>query len=375
MEAQTGEFAGRSIVLNYGEVGGEYAAMKKAAGLFDANHRGILQITGSDRHKFLGNLLSNDTQLSPGQVRGAFLLNGKGRVAMEMTLIEASADSTLIETSIHHVPLLAKLLDRYLFAEKVKLIDRSNELATLWLVGPGAATLASTAFGGEVLTQPMSCQSTGDITTWRDDFADLIVVGVILPRAKLVQTWNGLLEKHGQELSIGRRALRAVGWNAFNAVRIESGRPIAGIDFELAPPDMPGKKKDATEPEASLPTSAFLLPAETGVLCDRNVSFVKGCYLGQEVVARMYSRGQLARKLVRVWMKGEELPLAGGQVFDSTQSNQIGANPIGIVTSSSPSPASSNRAVLIALVKKGHFDHGSVLKIPAEGAVHEGVVE
>jgi len=369
LEAELGEFGGATIALNYGEVGGEYAAMKKACGLFDASHRGVLEVTGQDRHKFLNNLLSNDTSFDAGHVRGAFLLNGKGRVAMDMNLIEVDANTTWIETARANVPVLTKLLDRYLFAEKVVLKDRNADLATLWLVGPGAATLASTAFGGDVLTQPMSCQTTSGVTTWRDDHDQLIVIGVILDSTKLVETWHRLVEQYGKELSTGRRALRAVGWNAFNVVRVEAGRPIAGIDFELAPPAFPGRKEqNAGLEEVALPTSAYLLPAETGLL-DRNVSFTKGCYLGQEVVARMHSRGQLARKLVRVWMDGDELPIAGGQVFDAA-----GVDQIGVVTSSAPSPASSNRAVAIALIKKGAFAPGSLLKIPAEGAMRSGTV-
>ncbi len=377
-----GEFCGKSIALNFGEVGSEYAAMHKAAGLFDAAHRGVLEITGIDRHKFLGNLLSNDTQLRPGMVRGAFLLNHKGRVACEVNLIERDSETTLLETAAHHVPLLATLFEKYHFSEKVKFVDRSTdkstekstELAQLWLVGPGAATLASIAFSCDVLTTPMTCTNVGSACLWRDDLNDLIVVGVIIPRDTLSDVIKRLIETFGQEVSIGRRALRRVGWNAFNVVRIEAGRPILGIDFEPAPPAIPGKTATADAPDTAgtagvLPTSAYLLPAETG-LAHRNVSFTKGCYLGQEVVARMYSRGQLARKIVPFVMQGEELPIAGAQVFEETGQPENSQTQIGVVTSSAPSPAQSNRAIGLALLKKPHFEPGSKLLIGAEGAMH-----
>src|SRR5206468_6008208 len=97
----------------------------------------------------------------------------------------------------------------------------------------------------------------------------------------------------------GRRPLRAAGWAAYNAARIEAGRPLFGIDFDDS-----------------------VLPAETGQLA-RAVSFTKGCYLGQEVVARMHARGQVARQLVGIKMDDRALPIAGASIFDASQ-NAIG---------------------------------------------------
>jgi folate-binding Fe-S cluster repair protein YgfZ len=98
------------------------------------------------------------------------------------------------------------------------------------------------------------------------------------------------------------------------------------------------------------------------------VSVTKGCYLGQEIVARMHARGQVARKIVGIRMETDALPIAGEQVFDEQ------SNPVGVITSSTVSPVLSNVAICLALVKKPHFELGAKLKVPAEGELREGTI-
>src|SRR5205807_8530340 len=127
--------------------------------------------------------------------------------------------------------------------------------------------------------------------------------------------WMNLLTKFAQPGETGKRGLRPIGWAAFNAARIEAGRPIFGIDFDES-----------------------VLPAETGQF-NRAVSVTKGCYLGQEIVARMHARQQVARQLAGIRMDSDALPIAGAKIFDDA-SNEIGG-----VTSSTLSPVLSNVAI------------------------------
>src|SRR5262249_34854605 len=146
-----------------------------------------------------------------------------------------------------------------------------------------------------------------------------------------------------QELRF-RGLARPIGWAAFNATRIEGGRPIFGIDFDDS-----------------------ILPAETGQL-ERAVSFTKGCYLGQEIVARMHARGQLAKQLVGIRMESDALPIAGAKIYDA------GQDEIGGVTSSTISPVLSNASLCLGYVKKPFIAEGTKVSIPAEGAMRVGVV-
>ena len=135
-----------------------------------------------------------------------------------------------------------------------------------------------------------------------------------------------------------------MGWAAYNTARIEAGRPLFGIDFDDS-----------------------VLPAETAQL-SRAVSFTKGCYLGQEIVARMHARGQLAKQIVGVRMEGDALPIAPTKVYDQSD------NEIGGITSSTLSPILSNAPLCLGLVKKPFIAEGTKLRIAAEGAIHLGTV-
>jgi folate-binding protein YgfZ len=142
----------------------------------------------------------------------------------------------------------------------------------------------------------------------------------------------------------GKRPVRPAGWAVFNAARIESGRPLYGIDFDDT-----------------------ALPAETAQLA-RALSFTKGCYPGQEVVARMHARQQVAKQIVGLKFADDNLPIAGAPITDD-QGNTIGG-----ITSSTISPMLSNTAIAIAIAKRPHFAVGTVVNVPAEGAMRKAVV-
>jgi folate-binding protein YgfZ len=116
-----------------------------------------------------------------------------------------------------------------------------------------------------------------------------------------------LLSRHADASDPGKRRLRPVGWAAFNACRIEVGRPLFGIDFDQT-----------------------VLPAETGQL-DRAVSFTKGCYPGQEPVARLHFRGHPNRGLRVVALDAGELPAYDAELA-------LDGKPVGRVTSAAADP-------------------------------------
>jgi folate-binding protein YgfZ len=153
------------------------------------------------------------------------------------------------------------------------------------------------------------------------------------------------LARFGPTDRVGVRKVRPAGWAAFNATRIEAGRPMFGIDFDDS-----------------------ILPHETGPALERAVSFTKGCYPGQEIVARMHARQQVARRIAGIRVEDGGLPLAGAKVFDDK------GNEIGGVTSSTVSPILSNAAIALALLKKPHFTTGSIVAVPAEGEMRKATV-
>jgi folate-binding protein YgfZ len=141
--------------------------------------------------------------------------------------------------------------------------------------------------------------------------------------------------------------VRAIGWHAFNVARVEGGTPLFLVDW--------GREA---------------LPHETGVIA-RRVSFRKGCYLGQEVVARMESLGKPKQRLVAVRMNDDRLPVSGAEVHAET----AGGEPIGRITSSSPAPMLGSACVAFAMLKYASGEPGTRVRVAAEGDWAVGTVQ
>ena len=135
--------------------------------------------------------------------------------------------------------------------------------------------------------------------------------------------------------------MRPVGWFAFNIACVEGGTPLFRTDFG---PDN--------------------LPHETGVV-DRRVSFTKGCFLGQEVVARMERRGRASRTLVGLRVRRDLLPVASAQVF--AQAGAGAGDSVGFVTSSTFSPMLGARPIAFAMMRAAHAGPGKTVLVGAEG--------
>lgn len=370
-DAETQPYDTLEIVTTFGQPQIEYAALRKNVALMDEPYRGVLELTGRDRLSFLNNQITNDvwtkatkTGLSAGRVVYAFYLNLKGRVVCDLNVIELGG-RTLVEMDVRLVAPLRATLDRYLFTEDVKLIDRTGDLHQIALHGPNAfqfLTMISRA-GVPLTVAPDACMTFRwdeiDVIAWRDDVCGVPGVHLICPAAAARDLWTMLTT----ESAAMPKPAKPLGWAAFNAARIEAGRPLFGIDFELAPPSLPGKSPGEINPAPEAPKIVGVLPAETG-LFDRAVSVAKGCYLGQEIVARMYARKAVARKLVGLRIDDHDaLPSAGSLVFDTDQ------NEIGVITSSTMSPLLGDAALVLALMKRPFFEPGVAVRVPAEGMI------
>jgi folate-binding protein YgfZ len=258
---------------------------------------------------------------------------------------------TLLEIDRRLVEPLIVALKKYHFAESIEIHDRSTELHQIALHGPGLASLLQQACDSPAELPNQQTHSTSamilghDVIIWRDDPCGVPGLHLIVASAHVRAIWMHLITRFSTGEEIGKRLLRPIGWAAFNVARIEAGRPLFGIDFDES-----------------------LLPHETGPLLNRAVSFTKGCYPGQEIVARMHARGGVARQIVGIRMNDDALPIAGTKIYDSNQ------NEIGGVTSSTISPILSNASIAIGIVKRPHFAIGTTLVIPAEGQMRQGKV-
>ena len=338
------------IVDSFGQYEAEYASIRKGVGVMALPQTGVVEVTGSERLEFLHRMLTADmNSLLPGQSRRAFLLNKAGRIVADAAVLH-EADRSYLLTDAFQAPRLAGELESYLFTEDVAIRHTGDEWFHLALHGPAAAALVRRACGQTVADLEVSqhCRVTfADETSicFRRDETGSPGLHLLVARGGVAAVYKALLaavddEHTGDDL---RGRCRPIGWQAYNTARIEAGTPLYYIDFG---PDS--------------------LPHETGVLHEA-VSFTKGCYLGQEIVARMQSLGHPKRVLVGLKSTENRLPIAGSEVFEPDGDTDRPGDIVGAVTSSTISPMLGGVAIAMAMVKWAKHQPGTRLIVPAEG--------
>lgn len=331
----------------------EYAAIRREAALVDFPQRGTLEVTGAERIPYLQRMLTQDLkplQSGPGAVR-SFWLNRKGRIDADMLVVE-TGERLLIELDAAVAPSVASALMQFVFSEDVQVIDATDRWARFEIHGPGSiALLESSGVGAD--------PSLG-IVHARRDMCGVPGIACAVPRDRADEAWSRLLAAGGSagaatgaaaaSAAPGRQRARPCGWLAFNIARIEGGSPLFMVDFGTAS-----------------------LPHETSLIESR-VSFTKGCYLGQEVVARMQSLGKPKQVIVAFKASRDALPSGGAQVFTRRDDGGIG-DEVGVVTSSALSPMLGAAPIGLATLRMAHAAPGTVLVADAEGELVEIVVQ
>ena len=282
-----------SRVLHFGDPQSEYAAARNESVLFALSDRTQIEITGADGAKFLHNFCTNDILgLEPGQGCEAFVTNVKGRV-LGHVFVFVGEESIWLETVPDSENALISHLDRYIITEDVALHGRSAECGELFVSGPQATDLLGRLFVSDsldtyahvsvqVLQQPASVRRV-----------DLLgQVGFLLSRSRhlLADTWN-ILRDNG---------MRPAGTAAFDALRIEAGTPLYGVDIS----------------DGNL--------AQEVARAKVAISFTKGCYQGQEPIARIDALGHVNRELRGLKLTTGPVPPSGSQVMAANDQKEIG---------------------------------------------------
>jgi folate-binding protein YgfZ len=343
------------IVAGYGLLELEYAAFRRGAAVVERSCRGTVAVRGGDRIEFLNRMVTQELKgMAAGDVRTGFWLNRKGRIEADLVFAEvpAAVDNDafmLIDLDVHDAARTVTSLTAFLFNEDVHLADQTAEWGRLAVHGPEGAMLLSNAGADdaslEALNADLRCVRTQlagvPAVLVRRDQCGAPGVEVFVPVSGLARVWDALVSQHDATAG-GRRRARPAGWHAYNIARIEAGTPLHHVDF-----------------------GTDSLPHESGVIGER-VSFRKGCYLGQEVVARMESLGKPKQRLVGLRIAEDALPVAGSPVFELGADGAPG-NPVGSITSSTLSPMLGASSVAFAMVRTAHAEPGTVLGVPAEG--------
>jgi folate-binding protein YgfZ len=334
------------VAAEVGSPAVEYAAVRRGTAVMDGVHRGTIEVQGADRVAFLQRMLTQDMKgLEPGGVRESFWLNRKGRVQADLLLAEFG-DRMLVDVDRFAAQTTVQELQGFLFSEDVSLAEATASWGRLAVHGAAAiGRLAACGVDPSALSTDLRCMratvSGAEIRLVRRDQCGVPGVELFVPSADLERVFDALLDA-GEDTVV-----RPLGWHAFNVARIEAGTPLFLVDF--------GREA---------------LPHETGLLA-RRVNFRKGCYLGQEVVARMESLGKPKRRLVGLRMQDERLPVAGAEVHQATGEGDV----VGAITSSAPAPMLGSASVAFAMVRYAMGEPGTRLRVAAEGDWSEAEVQ
>lgn len=278
---------GWELPFHYGDPEAEHRAVRETAGLIDRSLVGKVEVTGRDRVSFLQGMLTNDLKiLEPGRGCPAAFLDAHGKVQTLLSVFVAG-DRLLLELPPAMAGKTLRLLDKFLISEKVELADVSEAFACFSLQGPAAARVLADLTGSPVSLEPYcheERQADGVATRIiRVDETGETGFHCWAPAEHGPAVWARLL-------GAGKpSALRPVGLAALNSLRVEAGVPWYGHDVD----------------------ESVLLPE---IPLDPLVSYTKGCYIGQEIVARVKYRGHVNRLLSGFVLDGNRVPAFGARV-------------------------------------------------------------
>jgi folate-binding protein YgfZ len=260
------------VAAHYGDPLGEQRALAQAAGLVDRSHRGIVRVTGPDRLSWLNSLTTQRLEpLPPGTVVQTLILSPNGHVEHHLTVTD-DGEAVWAHVEPGTAAELVKFLESMRFLLRVEPADVSGEYALLTLMGPDAPQ-----------PPPEAIVLRGDLG------ADLIV-----PRDRMA----------GLAAELGQAGVRMAGMWAYEALRVAAHQPRLGLD-----------------------TDHRTIPHEAGWI-ETAVHLDKGCYRGQETVARVHNLGHPPRRLVLLQLDGsnDRLPEPGDPVeLDGTAVGFVGS--------------------------------------------------
>lgn len=274
------------------ELDAQYRQLREECGLLDRSGRGKLLVRGADAAEYLQGQLTNDVEaLAPGEGQYAALLDRKGHMQADMRVLRPTAEELWLDTEPEALAAARRHLETYSVGRDVEVIDVSEERAILSLLGPRSVEVAGTAALPEHACEAARLSGVDCLAAGTRDGIDLIAAREDAERLR-----EALLESGAIEVSAA----------AVEILRVESGTPRFGAEMGTA-----------------------TMPAEAGIV-EGAVSFTKGCYIGQETVARLHYKGKPNRHLRGLRLSA---PAAPGAVL------RLGEKEVGQLGSSVVSPA------------------------------------
>mgnify|MGYP001485584908 CR=1 FL=1 len=315
----------RRMAIDTGlDLDGEYRQIREECGMVQRGDRAWISVTGQDAAEFLQGQVTNETeQLPSGSGVYAALLDRKGHIQADMRILKTGDGDFLIDTEADTGPVLYKHLNTYKIGRKVEVAETARTLFSL--IGPGSFGVTQLAPGNENDFTEATIAGAGCLVVATDDGLD-----VICDTAATNPVRDQLLADGAIPVSEA----------AAEILRVENGRPRYGAEMT----------------EANM-------PAEAGIV-ERAVSFTKGCYIGQEPVARLHYKGRPNRHLRGL---KPSAPVSSGDVV-RLEDRELGAIGTAVL-----SPASGR--IALSILRKEAEPGTTVTVETPDGQVEATVVE
>lgn len=326
--AKMREVNGWLLPASYGDLLAEYKTVRDGgAGLIDFYTRGRIEVAGREAEQFLNGLITNDVKSLEvnGWMRAAFP-NVQGRLVAEARVLRLSTDRFLFDTESATSERVLKTLERFTLAGDFRVTDLTSELAHISVQGKGAT---------EVIREALS-EEAAHVERWR--VAELKWKDHNLHLMRTTHTAeNGFdLFVNAYDASslwdaLTNSGAKPVGFDALNILRIEAGIPSYGLDVDETNVVLEAVGEDA-------------------------VSFTKGCYIGQEIIARIHWRGHVAKRVAGLSFD-EAVEVKSGDKVRASDDKEIGR-----ITSATFSP-SLKRTVALGVVKYDYLAPGTNVRV------------
>ncbi|HZI19983.1 MAG TPA: glycine cleavage T C-terminal barrel domain-containing protein [Pyrinomonadaceae bacterium] len=321
---------GRGVPADYGDARAEYEAVRGGAGcgLLDLSSRGRVEVSGTEAVQFLNGMVTNDVAaLGEGEWFEAAFPNPQGRLLAHARVFRRG-DSFLFDTEGQTYPVVLRHLERFTLAGDFRVRDLTGETAHLSVQGAAAAEAVRAVLGAEAASTARGRVAgagfgAGTVTVVRATHTGEDGLDLFAGTGEAAALWEALTAA----------GARPVGADALEVLRVEAGLPRYGVD--------------ATEQNVVIE-----VVDEAAA-----VSYTKGCYVGQEIIARIHWRGHVAKKLTGLLLEG------GGEVSAGARlRGEDGGREAGRVTSVVHSPRLGS-GVALAVVKYDLLAPGTRLRV------------
>ena len=271
--AGVSEYRGASTATRFSDSQAEFAALRNGCGVYDLGFRAKISLTGGDRVRWLNGMVTNNIRdLAAGYGVYAFLLNPQGHILGDLYAYNGG-DAITVDTDSAQAEKILATFDHYIIMDDVEVNNLSEQVTALGIAGPKSGKVLSAAGFTVPPDQPLQMQSAMwkgvDCTLVRGEDSEHPSYEIWLAPDRVLQLWDAFLAAGAMP----------VGSEALELQRIVSGTPRYGIDI---------RERD--------------LPQETEQA--RALNFNKGCYVGQEIVERIRSRGAVHRKFTGFLAEG-----------------------------------------------------------------------